>query len=77
MSFTFPHFNDIPNPELLDFTDISDITNICKYCDNTVSCAICPFEDPTSGCAAIAGQYRKHRQALLDYVKAHHPEYLL
>ena len=77
MPFTFPHFDDIPNPELLEFNNISDITNYCTYCDNILSCAICPFEDPASGCAAINKKHHKHRQALLGYVKTHHPEYLL
>ena len=76
MSYTFPHFDDIPYPELVNFTDVVDIVGP-EYCDLTVGCHGCIFEVAKHICATNAPEYTFERRALLAYVKLHHPEYLL
>ena len=75
MSYKFPHFDDIPNPELIQFHFIDDITKDHKYCNQP--CSSCIFDDGTDTCSALTSEHRKNREALLEYVKANHPEYLL
>lgn len=78
MSYTFPHFDDIPYPELINFADPYDIVDV-SYCEKhgKGSCTGCVFEATDSICATNSREYISERRALLAYVKLHHPEYLL
>ena len=78
MSYTFPHFNDILYPELVNFADTLDIAN-SDYCKKLAGsdCKGCVFNASPGSCAAASRDYTPQRQDLLAYVKLHHPEYLL
>lgn len=77
MSYTFPHFDDIPHPELIAFTAYADDIVDIKYCELMKECKDCVFKPSEQTCATTSNTYLPHRKALLAYVKANHPEYLL
>ena len=77
MPYKFPTFDEIPYPELLDFTNISDITPNNSYCDYVEGCRNCIFSMLGGGCATMSDSYKPNRIQLLQYVKRHNPEYLI
>lgn len=77
MSYTFPHFDDIPNPELINFTAYPNAIIDNRYCELTKECKGCVFDASEKDCAATFNAYLSNRKELLNYVTLHHPEYLI
>ena len=80
MSYTFPHFDDIPNAHLLNFHDVNNIASYayCETINNGFHCKGCIFQDPTQSACMVVGQETKaERLELIRYVELNHPEYLI